>query len=177
MSRQGDTTPSRITCACPECATPMSPIARKCDGCDSPNPPNRHLRAAVAPVLGVLRWAQRRPPGLPRVTATLIGVVVLLYPFGPLVVSWWIVVAFWWFLLFIGPWYRVALLVGVPVGMAGIVVLEGAGFDCSNPWVCMADAMGLVSGPVSPAGVTGVVLVGAGTAILMLAAVRAGRSG
>jgi hypothetical protein len=146
----------------------VSPLARRCDVCGSPNPANRHLHAAAAPILGVLRWAQRRRPGLPRVSATAIGAAVLVYPFSPLILSWWMIVALWWLFRLIGLWF----LAGLVIGIAGFAVLESAGFDCSNGLACMADALGLYGGPVTSSGISGVVLAVVGMALAILAVVR-----
>lgn len=110
-------------------------------------------------------------------SATVIGAVILVYPFGPLIVSWWMIVALWWLFRWIIEAISLWFLAGLAIGIAGFAVLESAGFQCSNGLVCMAHALGLGGGPVTSSGISGVVLVVVGTALVMLAAVRAGRSG
>ncbi len=158
---------------CFVCNERLPPLNSACENCGAPNPPHRHVRIALSPILRALRWANRRNPLLPRVLGW-VAALALIGFFSPLIVSWWMLVGFWWFLSFIGSGYRIALLGGLPIGMVGIVLIqEAAGGECEWIWVCAAESLGLLGGTASTGGVVGNVLLAAGL-IVMVMAVRWG---
>jgi len=166
-----------VSYACFECGERVPFLGRACENCGVPNPPQRHVRAALAPIMGALRWANGRNPPLPRLVGW-IGALAVLGFFSPLIFSWWMIVGIWWLLGFMGSAYRVAILVGLPIAMAGVVLVqEAAGLDCEQMFpVCAAKALGLLGGTATIGGVVGVVLVALGGVVIVLAVRRAGRS-
>ena len=115
-----------------------------------------------------LNWANTRRTVVGRTLGWIAALVTLAYV-SPLIVSWWVIVVFWWAIAGMDLGLKIALGVGTPLALTGLFVVQGAlGQDCSEVWFrCLAMAVGLFGGPVTLQGVAGIVIFGIGITVFI----------